>query len=138
LSHRRKGWKAIVSAKCNFDHTSILATLRDWLNLDADPKNPFLPSPRIKNAPTLDCVLTLDDTNKITNWPDITATCTIGDDDKSLQTPLNGLQKSLIAGAIRQNSDNPTDPATVTQSTVQAKSLQTYSDALNFLHPDAP
>ena len=109
-----------------FDHTSILATLRDWLNLDADPKNPFLTSPRIKSAPTLDAVLTLDDTNKNTNWPDITATCTIGDDDKSLQTPLNGLQHSLIAGAIRQNSDNPTDPATVTQSTVQAKSLQTY------------
>jgi len=72
------------------------------------------------------------------NWPDITATCTIGDDDKSLQTLLNGLQHSLIAGAIRQNSDNPTDPATVTQSAIKAKSLQTYGDALNFMHPDAP
>jgi phospholipase C len=121
-----------------FDHTSILATLRDWLDLDSDLKNPFLTSPRIENAPTLDCVLTLDDTNKITNWPDITATCTIGDDDQSLQTPLSQLQQSLIAAAIRQNSDNPTDPATVTQSTVQAKSLQTYKDALNFMHPDAP
>ena len=121
-----------------FDHTSILATVRDWLNLAADPKNPFLSSPRIKSAPTLDVVLTLDGANKNTNWPDITANCVIGDDDKSLQTPLNGLQHSLIAGAIRQNSDNPTDPTTVTQSTVQAKSLKTYSDALNFLHPDAP
>ncbi len=119
-----------------FDHTSILATVRDWLNLDADPKNPFLPSPRIQNAPTLDCVLTLDDTNKNTNWPDISAACTIGDDDKSLQTPLSQLQQSLIAAAIRQNSENPTDPTTVTQSTVQAKSLQTYKDALDFMHPD--
>ena len=126
------------SGQTPFDHTSILATLRDWLNLDADPKNPFLNSPRIKSAPTLDVVLKLDDTNKNTNWPDITATCTIGDDDKSLQTPLNGVQHSLIAGAIRQNSDNPTDPATVTQSTFQAKGLQTYEDALNFMHPDAP
>ena len=121
-----------------FDHTSILATLRDWLNLDADPKNPFLTSPRIKNTPTLDVVLTLDDTNKNTNWPDIPATCTIGNDDQSLQTPLSGLQHSLIAGAIRQNSDNPTDLATITQSAVQAKGLQTYEDALNFMHPDAP
>jgi hypothetical protein len=78
-----------------FDHTSILATLRDWLNLDADPKNPFPTSPRIKGAPTLDVVLTLDDTKKNTNWPDIIATCTIGDDDKSLQTPLNGLQQQF-------------------------------------------
>jgi hypothetical protein len=37
-----------------------------------------------------------------------------------------------------QNSDNPPDPATVTQSTVQARSLQTYGDALNFIQPDAP
>jgi hypothetical protein len=51
---------------------------------------------------------------------------------------LSGLQHSLIAGAIRQNSDNPTDPATVSQSAVQAKGLQTYADALNFMHPDAP
>jgi phospholipase C len=121
-----------------FDHTSILATLRDWLTLDGTAKNPFLPSPRIKDAPTLACILTLDDTDKNTNWPDITATCTIGADDKSLQTPLNGVQKSLIAAAIRQNSNHPTDPATVAQSTIQAKALQTYGDALKFLHPDAP
>jgi phospholipase C len=120
-----------------FDHTSILATLRDWLDLDTDPNNPFLTSPRIKSAPTLDVVLTQNDTNKITNWPDITATCTIGNDDQSLQIPLNGLQQSLIAATIRQNSDNPTDPAMVTQSTVQAKGLQTYQDALNFMHPNA-
>jgi phospholipase C len=121
-----------------FDHTSLLATLRDWLNLDADPKNPFLTSPRIKSAPTLDCVLTLDDTNKNTNWPDITATCIIGDDDQSLQTPLNGLQKSLIAAAVRQKSANPTDPATIARSTAQANALQTYEHAINFMHPDAP
>src|SRR5580704_16790919 len=47
--------------KTPFDHTSILATLRDWLTLDGDVQNPFLPSPRIKDAPTLDSVLTLDD-----------------------------------------------------------------------------
>jgi len=121
-----------------FDHTSILATLRDWLNLDDDEKNPFLLSQRIDNAPTLDGVLTLDDTDKNTKWPDITARCTIGDDDKSLQTPLNGVQKSLIAAAIRQNSNNPTSTATVQQSAAQAKNLQTYEHAINFLHPDAP
>jgi hypothetical protein len=51
---------------------------------------------------------------------------------------LNGLQQSLIAGAIRQNSDNPSDPILITQSAAQAKGLRTYEDALNCLHPDAP
>jgi hypothetical protein len=51
---------------------------------------------------------------------------------------LNGLQKSLIAGAVRQNSANPTDPATIAQSTAQANALQTYEHAIKFMHPDAP
>jgi phospholipase C len=121
-----------------YDHTSILATLRDWLSLDSDLKNPFLTSPRIKKAPTLDRVLILDDPKKNANWPNISVLCAIGDDDKSLQTPLNDVQKSLIATAIRQNSDDPTDPATAADAAKQAKGLQTYEHALLFLHPDAP
>ena len=120
-----------------FDHTSILATLRDWLNLDADPKNPFLPSPRILKAPTLDLVLTLDDTNKHSDWPEINANCVIGNDDKNLQIPLSQLQTSLLAAAVRQNSDDPTDATTLAQLE-QVKTLTTYADALNFMHPDAP
>lgn len=118
-----------------YDHTSILATLRDWLTLASDPKKPFLPSPRIQKAPTLDRVLVLSDTNKNTTWPDISAQCTVGEDDKSLQTPLNSVQKSLIATAIRQNSDTPTDAATGAAAAQQAKSLQTYQHAINLLHP---
>ena len=121
-----------------YDHTSILATLRDWLALDADADNPFLTSPRIKNAPTLDSVLSLADTNKNANWPSVTAACSIGNDDQSLQTPLNSVQRSLIAAAARQHSAAPTNQAMVIRSTAQAKSLRTYEDALNFLHPDAP
>ena len=121
-----------------YDHTSILATLRDWLSLDSDVKNPFLPSPRVKGAPTLDRVLALNEQNKNTNWPDISAQCTIGDDDKSLQTPLNDVQKSLIAIAIRQNDDHPTNPAVVAAAARQAKLLKTYAGAMNCLHPDAP
>ncbi len=120
-----------------FDHTSILATLRDWLNLDADPQHPFLPSPRIQKAPTLDLVLTVDDLGKRPDWPEICANCTIGDDDKTLANPLSQLQTSLLAAAVRQNSDNPADAATQAQLT-QVKGLVTYADALNFMHPDAP
>jgi phospholipase C len=121
-----------------YGHTSVLATLRDWLSLSSDPNHPFLPSPRIQQAPTLDRVLTLDDQNKNVNWPNITAQCVVGSDDQSLQTPLNDVQKSLIAAAIRQKSGNPTDPVTSSNAAQTAKSLETYQHALNFLHPTAP
>jgi phospholipase C len=121
-----------------FDHTSILATLRDWLGLANDSHNPFLASPRITNAPTLEGVLTLDNTTKTLDWPSITATCTVGADDQSLQTPLSSLQHSLIASAHRQDTATPNDPITVKKSAAEAKSLKTYEDALNYLHPDAP
>jgi len=124
------------AGQATYDHTSILATVRDWLSLDADAQNPFLTSPRIKKAPTLAAVLSLDDTGKNTNWPSITPMCSIGADDQSLQTPLNSLQHSLIAAAIR--TAGPTHLATVAGSAAQAKSLRTYEDALNFIHPDAP
>ena len=115
-----------------YDHTSILATLRDWplMNLD---KTEFLPSPRIAGAPTLDCVLTRALGNENTNWPDISAKCTIDGSDVSLNTPLSDVQRSLLAGAKVQNTN--TTPAVAAQ---QARALQTYGDAINFLHPDAP
>ena len=40
-----------------FDHTSVLATLRDWLSIPAEL---MLPSQRIVAAPTLELLLTLD------------------------------------------------------------------------------
>ncbi|HEY1787095.1 MAG TPA: alkaline phosphatase family protein [Verrucomicrobiae bacterium] len=118
-----------------YDHTSILATLRDWLLLSSDPNHPFLPSPRIQQAPTLDRVLALDDQNKNVNWPNITAQCVVGSDDQSLQTPLNDVQKSLIAIAIRQTSSDPTNAATSATAAQTAKSLVTYQHALSLLHP---
>jgi phospholipase C len=115
-----------------YDHTSILATLRDWPALNLD-KTQFLPSPRIAAAPTLDRVLTRELGNENRAWPNITAQCTINGADVSLDIPLNSVQKSLLAGAKAQNTDTP--PAIAAQ---QAQALQTYGDAINFLHPDAP
>jgi phospholipase C len=121
--------------KTPYDHTSILATLRDWLALGNDRAHPFLPSPRIAGAPTLQPVLTLDDQSKNTNWPVITAQCQIGGADESLDTPLNDVQKSLVASAMRDENSTPVDQA---QTAGVAKQLETYEHALNFMHPDAP
>ncbi|HUR79503.1 MAG TPA: alkaline phosphatase family protein [Thermoanaerobaculia bacterium] len=51
-----------------YDHTSVLATLRDWKKI---APGDFLPSPRIAAAPTLDAVLTESQPNQ--NWPEITS-----------------------------------------------------------------
>jgi hypothetical protein len=49
-----------------YDHTSVLATLRDWQEI---PEDEFLPSPRIAAAPTLDALLT--ESARIEPWPDV-------------------------------------------------------------------
>jgi phospholipase C len=79
-----------------YDHTSILATLRDWLGIsDAD----MLTSGRIDAAPNLSQVLTLavprKDRPTITP-PQITLAQT------SLTMPLNDLQKTLVAGTAHR------------------------------------
>jgi phospholipase C len=127
-----------------YDHTSILATLRDWLQLDAKS---FLKSGRIAQAPTLHPVLTLNDTNKNTNWPDLVPGVQISD-DRSLDTPLNDVQKSLVATALRVHKLRkvpgglvPTPLAPSAQGHDpepgrQAKGLKTYRDALRLVHPE--
>lgn len=113
-----------------YDHTSVLATLRDWLKLNGDPSK-FLPSPRIAAAPTLDRVLTRKAGNENKNWPDIQATCTIDGSDISPNMVLNDVQRGLIAGA--KVNQSTTHPGYVN---IQAKQLGTLQDAEQFLHPD--
>lgn len=51
-----------------FDHTTILATLRDWLGLGDNPF--FADNPRISAAPTLEPLLEAAPVN--TSWPEVT------------------------------------------------------------------
>lgn len=46
------------SAVVEYDHTSILATLRDWVDPIGEHQRKMLKSARIKAAPKLDMVLT--------------------------------------------------------------------------------
>ena len=132
-----------------YDHTSILATLRDWLDLTGSTstwarlkdwlnigdisKVPFLPSPRITAAPTLEPVLGLSAPRG--DWPVIQAQCKLDRIDANLDTLLSDVQKSLLAIAKRQASSEPA--ATIqTDTAVEAKSLQTYRDAMHYLHPE--
>lgn len=86
-----------------FDHTSILATLRDWL---AIPPGLMLPSERIAKAPNLGQVLNRQaarlDRPAIPKPPAGHALVI-----PSMDEPLNDLQKSLISGSARRYGMDP-------------------------------
>jgi phospholipase C len=105
-----------------YDHTSMLATLRDWLQIPADK---MLISARIAAAPTLEQVLTLPQAR--TDLPvipppvaDVKATATF-------KAP-NPIQKSLVsAHAVQQGKD----PAQVLST------IQTRQDAIDYFNANA-
>ena len=83
--------------KTPYDHTSILATLRDWLNLDMGK----LSSQRVVQAPNLDSILTR--TTPRSDIPDIkqSLACTT---EKHCLAPgmlLSDLQKSIVGAMAR-------------------------------------
>jgi phospholipase C len=93
-----------TDTKVPYDHTSILATLRDWLGIESSA---MLPSGRIAAAPTLGQLLTLSTAR--TDLPSIAAP-TANLISTPLSTPPNDLQRSLVSGAARRFG---LDPATV-------------------------
>ncbi len=84
-----------------YDHTSILATLRDWLEI---PPDRMLTSARISNAPTLGHVLTLQTPRA--DLPDIPRPST-NIIPTATTRPLNDLQQSLVTAAAAQQGRDP-------------------------------
>jgi phospholipase C len=124
-----------AAGKTPYDHTSILATLRQWQQMDAPGKAPFLPSPRIANAPTIYPILTLSDTNKNTNWPSVATNCNPGQtDEQILNQPLNDLQISILIAVANWRAGGQGLP----QATIELlkKRLKTHQDAIDFLAPE--
>ncbi|HZY59843.1 MAG TPA: alkaline phosphatase family protein [Candidatus Binataceae bacterium] len=75
-----------------YDHTSILATLREWLQI---PATAMLPSARIKVAPTFSGILTRNNPRgelpKITPRPDTLAAVAVATSE-----PPNDMQKGIM------------------------------------------
>jgi phospholipase C len=102
-----------------YDHTSILATIRDWLAIS---ESLMLPSKRIAAAPHLGQVLT-----RTTPRPDLPTIASPATRSRHVQLamsqPINDLQRSLLtASAIRFGLS----PSAVVQST------RTVQDAVKF------
>jgi phospholipase C len=101
-----------------YDHTSILATLRDWLTI---PATAMLGSRRIAAAPTLGQLLTLPaartDVPALPAAPSaLTAT--------PLTAPLNSVQRSLVTGTARRYGLDPR---------IALARTRTRADAASFL-----
>jgi len=83
-----------------YDHTSLLATLRDWLPI---PEAKMLPSARITAAPTFEHVLNL--LSARTDLPTIPRPAAQAKQTSTSKEP-NSIQKSLIsAHAVQQGKD---------------------------------
>lgn len=84
-----------------YDHTSMLATLRDWLEI---PANEMLTSKRIASAPTLAQILTRNEAR--TKLPTIDPPA-LEAKDTSMFLPPNALQRSLISAHAVRNGRDP-------------------------------
>lgn len=86
-----------------YDHTSILATLRDWIGIDT---RSMLSSARIAAAPNVEQVLTLP--HPRTDVPAIVPPSAPAQ-ATSLALPPNDLQQSIVAGAARRFGIEPSE-----------------------------
>jgi phospholipase C len=110
------------------DHTSVLATLRDWQGLSA-AFAANLPSPRIAAAPNLAYVLSETGPQ---DWPSLptppAALAIIPPPDDS--EPLNSVQQSVLIGASGIAAGRPLTAPEVIAARAR---LQTHGDGRAFL-----
>jgi phospholipase C len=115
-----------------YDHTSILATLRDWPKLGLKPGQ-FLPSPRIAKAPKFDNVLAQEPGARTADWPEISAGFRLWWTDTSDEYELNDVQKSLIAHMKRRESANKGAETMGFHAADVKENFRTIGDALAYL-----
>ena len=108
-----------------YDHTSILATIRDWL---AIPDQIMLPSKRIQAAPTFSNVLNLPQVRQ--DKPVITASCTPAPHLLNAIEMPNDLQRSMVAAMLRKMVAHPVDLSLVRKVLA---TIRTREDAARFV-----
>jgi phospholipase C len=102
-----------------YDHTSTLATLRDWLGIPADK---MLTSKRIAAAPNLAQIVTLAEARN--DLPDIPSPS--GDvKQTAMSLPPNKLQQSLVSAEAVRRGHDPVTVLKAMQSRAQAHAYLT-------------
>jgi phospholipase C len=108
-----------------YDHTSILATLRDWLPI---PAHLMLPSKRIQAAPTFGNVLALSHARQ--DKPVITASCDPSSHFWNALERPNDLQLCMVAAMVRKLVTHPVDLSLVRKVLA---TIRTRKDAADFV-----
>jgi len=114
-----------------YDHTSVLATLRDWKQI---PQDQFLPSPRIAAAPTLFGLVAESVANDA--WPDVVPRWDAqapealfgmeadgaAEDEELMALPPDDLEQSMVAASqyFVQYRETPGDLAVLPEDAVMA------------------
>ena len=114
-----------------FDHTSILATLRDWQDLQTKAKAGWLKSRRIGAAPTLAGVLTRSAPR--TDLPRIPTPSASSVLPSDTEMGLNDLQRSIVAAFIAASLPGKFGPAMYKTVASEVAKLKTVGDALRKL-----
>lgn len=116
--------------KAEYDHTSILATVRDWQGLAQKPS--WLRSRRIAAAPMLAPVLTR--ATPRTDLPEIVAPATLVARTYT-DRPINSLQSALTAAAIMGKE---TTPDKFQEAVTEVAKMGTVQDALERVVSEIP
>jgi phospholipase C len=119
-----------------FDHTSILATLRDWL---AIPDSTMLSSKRIKAAPTLEFLITRDrPRDRLPEIAPATHPLAVLPVPNSQATPVNDLQLSMIGAveSVRQQREiQPQELEVLRQQVPTVAHMAQYFKDLGMTNP---
>lgn len=111
-----------------FDHTSILATLRDWQDLTMRAGSGWLKSKRIAAAPTLAPAFTR--TQPRTDMPNIPSPPAPRDIDLDVTMALNPIERSVVAACMLEALGGKPTPANFKKVAAQVARLKTVGDAL--------
>jgi phospholipase C len=106
-----------------YDHTSLLATLRDWIDIPVDK---MVASARVAAAPTLEQVLTL--TTARTDKPAIPQPAAEIQETSTFE-PVNPIQESMVSAHVFQQTN---DPQAVAQAEAVLAGIKTRQDAIDY------
>jgi phospholipase C len=90
------------SPDVEYDHTSILKTIQEWVDKEDRHTDKRLKSKRIPKAPSIGVVLTLDNPREENDKPNIPAPRITAAMRKQSDAPLNSIQASIVAATMLQ------------------------------------
>jgi phospholipase C len=121
-----------ASTAVEYDHTSILATLRDWQDLSTRAKSGWLASKRIAAAPTLAAVCTRPSPR--TDLPSVPRPHSPQEATPGAATSLNPNQRAVLAAHLTEVMPGEPSEAKTTAVAAIVATLRTEDEAVALVH----